>query len=103
MTPEKFESLHKVVTVFEKYKELLHSVRSLNDAKYGLLIRSLENNLEELSSALSEKGCIYCKDGRSFIGQKVMFGNDGETHCINFCPNCGRQLRKDDENESVQD
>ncbi|MDE6020307.1 MAG: hypothetical protein K2H01_04805 [Ruminococcus sp.] len=98
MTPEKFESLHKVATVFEKYTELLHSVRSLNDAEYCLLIRSLEETAEELYPALSEKGCIYCNDGRSFIGQKVVFGNDGETHWINFCPNCGRQLRKENEN-----
>lgn len=101
MTPERFESLHKVVTVFEKYKELLNSVRSLNNTEYDLLIRSLEATVEELPSALSEKRCIYCKEGRSFIGQTIMFGNDIEPHVINFCPNCGRLLRKENENEQV--
>lgn len=33
--------------------------------------------------------CEYCKDGKSFIGARMLLGNDGKWHEINNCPNCG--------------
>ena len=36
--------------------------------------------------------CDYCKDGKSFIRQTTMFGNDGLWHRINYCPNCGAKM-----------
>ena len=38
--------------------------------------------------------CEYCKDGKSFIGQVVILGNDSTCHKINYCPNCGAEMRK---------
>ena len=38
--------------------------------------------------------CEYCKDGKSFIGQVVILGNDATWHKINYCPNCGADMRK---------
>ena len=39
--------------------------------------------------------CDYCKDGKSFIRQTTMFGNDGLWHRINYCPNCGAKMDGD--------
>lgn len=36
--------------------------------------------------------CDYCKDGKSFIRQTTMYGNDGLWHRINYCPNCGAKV-----------
>ena len=36
--------------------------------------------------------CEYCKDGKSFIGARLILGNDGEWHEINNCPNCGAKM-----------
>ena len=38
--------------------------------------------------------CEYCKDGKSFIGQVAILGNDATWHKINYCPNCGADMRK---------
>lgn len=38
--------------------------------------------------------CECCKDGKSFIGQVVILGNDSTCHKINYCPNCGAEMRK---------
>lgn len=44
--------------------------------------------------------CEYCKDGKSFIGARMLLGNDGKWHDINNCPNCGRDLRSAQEEKS---
>lgn len=36
--------------------------------------------------------CEYCKDGKSFIGARMLLGNDGKWHDINNCPNCGAKM-----------
>jgi hypothetical protein len=36
--------------------------------------------------------CDYCKDGKSFIRQTTMYGNDGLWHRINYWPNCGAEM-----------
>lgn len=41
--------------------------------------------------------CEYCKDGKSFMGQVMLFGNDGRFHDINYCPHCGRKMDGDRE------
>lgn len=39
--------------------------------------------------------CEYCKDGKSFIGARMLLGNDGKWHDINNCPNCGAKMDGD--------
>lgn len=39
--------------------------------------------------------CEHCKDGKSFIGARLLLGNDGEWHEINYCPNCGAKMDGD--------
>lgn len=36
--------------------------------------------------------CEFCKDGTSFIGQRMFFGNDANWHIIKFCPHCGHRM-----------
>lgn len=41
-----------------------------------------------------QERCEYCKDGKTFIGAMILFGNDALPHDINYCPNCGAKMRK---------
>ena len=41
--------------------------------------------------------CEYCKDGKSFIGQVAILGNDATWHKINYCPHCGADMRGEEE------
>ena len=55
---------------------------------------ALEIALEALQEPERKKErCEYCKDGKSFIGQEVILGNDATWHKINYCPNCGADMR----------
>ncbi len=51
ISPEKFESLCKVKTVFDKYLELQTAIRALSEEEYKLLITSLEKSLVEVENA----------------------------------------------------
>ena len=51
ISPEKFESLCKVKTVFDKYLELQTAIRALSEEEYKLLITSLEKSLAEVENA----------------------------------------------------
>ncbi len=42
--------------------------------------------------AVKHGRCEYCKDGKSFIRQTIMLGNDCSWHTINYCPNCGAKM-----------
>ena len=39
--------------------------------------------------------CDFCKDGKSFIGARLLLGNDGKWHEIKCCPNCGAKMDGD--------
>lgn len=41
---------------------------------------------------LPAKRCEFCRDGKTFIGQIGISGNDGKFHCIYYCPNCGARM-----------
>lgn len=45
--------------------------------------------------AVKHGRCEYCKDGKSFIGARLILGNDGEWHEINYCPECGARMDGD--------
>ena len=50
-------------------------------------------------SADRPKGeCEFCKGG-GFIGAKILLGNDGEWHAINYCPNCGCRMKGADDED----
>ena len=61
-------------------------------------IKALNMAIEALQEQERKKErCEYCKDGKSFIGQVVILGNDATWHKINYCPNCGADMRKNEE------
>lgn len=57
-------------------------------------IKALNMAIEALQEKERKKErCEYCKDGKSFIGQVIILGNDATWHKINYCPNCGADMR----------
>lgn len=55
-----------------------------------------EDGYKNSSNGATKRGrCVYCSDSRSFVGAKLLLGNDGKWHDINFCPNCGERMIKD--------
>lgn len=47
--------------------------------------------------------CEYCKDGKTFAGQSIIFCADNKFHKINFCPNCGASMVGADMREREQE
>ena len=58
------------------------------------LTKALDMAIEALRQDERPKGrCEYCQDGKTFVGQSIIFCNDNKFHKINFCPNCGADMR----------
>ena len=66
-----------------------HAIQKAIDEAVKLAIEALKER---------PKGrCTYCKDGKTFVGQSIIFCNDNKFHKINFCPNCGADMRDGEE------
>ena len=61
-------------------------------------VEMLTMAIEALSQPERPKGrCEYCKDGKTFAGTSIIFCADNKFHKINYCPNCGADMREGEE------
>jgi hypothetical protein len=54
---------------------------------------TLKNTPRVTARPVKRGRCEYCQDGKSFIGARLMLGNDCQWHDIRYCPNCGADMR----------
>ena len=79
------EEAIKILTLFREEWDR-HS-KTPNAKALNMAIEALQEQKQK------KERCEYCKDGKSFIGQRVILGNDSTCHIINYCPNCGADMR----------
>ena len=80
---------------YAKFRLECHTKGDGEYTDYGEFLVAAIEALQELER--KKERCEYCKDGKSFIGQVVILGNDSTCHKINYCPNCGADMRKNEE------
>ena len=76
---------------YAKFRLECHTKGDGEYTDYGEFLIAAIEALQEQER--KKKRCEYCKDGKSFIGQVVILGNDATWHKINYCPNCGADIR----------
>ena len=75
----------------------IKSSSAYNDYEWAMYADGFIEDIENAPTIEPKRErCEYCKDGY-FIGQRFMFGNDGKWHKICFCPNCGADMRGEDD------
>ena len=76
---------------YAKFRLECHTKGDGEYTDYGEFLVAAIEALQEQKQ--KKERCEYCKDGKSFIGQRVILGNDSTCHIINYCPNCGTDMR----------
>ena len=77
---------------YAKFRLEYHTKGDGEYTDYGEFLVAAIEALQEPER--KKERCEYCKDGKSFIGQVAILGNYGTYHEINYCPNCGADMRK---------
>ena len=95
---EAIERLKDMRDEAQGWNDTLFTVSGKLAHSFEVDVQSLDMAIEALSQPERPKGrCTYCKDGKTFVGQSIIFCNDNKFHKINYCPNCGADMKDGEE------
>lgn len=86
---------HKTTTTLKAMTKakLIEYIRIL-EHDYNVAVEFNERQARNIEAKLKENEsnrCVYCQDGRSLHGQKIIPTNYG-WQVIKYCPNCGAKM-----------